>query len=95
MNVAQILSPIFALAASILYLLIFLFIIHNAVIRLTPYKSRLSKAVIATGFLAFTGALYTWMAYAGYGASTYVLPSHLFVLGLTWAEFYRTGKAEQ
>lgn len=32
-------SSFFALAASIAYLMIFLFIIHNAVIRLTPLKS--------------------------------------------------------
>jgi len=80
-------SSFFALAASIAYLMIFLFIIHNAVIRLTPLKSPLSKALIATGFLACTAVLYTWMGSVGYGASTYVLPSHLFVLAVTWSEF--------
>lgn len=81
-------SIFFALVASIAYLMIFLFIIHNAVIRLTPLKTPLSKALIATGFLACTGALYTWMGHVGYGSSTYVLPSHLFVLVITWGEFF-------
>ncbi len=95
MNFTYFISQFFALVASVLYLMIFLFIIHNVIIRTTRYNSRLSKAVIATGFLVFTAVLYTIMGYYGFGEPTFVLPSHLFVLGLTWAEYYRVGKQDE
>lgn len=95
MSATYIIGQVFGLLASILYIWIFLFIVHNVVIRLTPYKSQLSKAVISTAFLVFTGTLYTWMGTVGFGSSKFVLPSHLFVLGLTWSEYYRGTKANR
>ena len=92
MTITYAVSQFFGLAACILYLLIFLFFFHNAMIRLTRFKSKLSKAVSCTAFILFTGTLYTWMGYAGYGSSAFVAPSHVFVLGLIWAEYYRETK---
>lgn len=94
MTLTLIASQIFGLIASIVYLLIFLFIVHNVVIRVTPYRSRRSKAVIATGFLLFTGALYTWMGAKGFGTTAYILPSHLFALALVWSDYFRSGKEQ-
>lgn len=95
MSVSFIVSQVFGLLASVLYLWIFLFILHNALIRLTRFKSRLSKAVSSTLFLLFTGTLFTWMASVGFGSSNFVLPSHLFLLGLNWAEYFMGTKQDQ
>jgi len=89
MSVNFIVSQFFGLLASIVYLWIFLFIFHNALIRLTRFKSLKSKAVSNTIFIVFTGSLYTFMGTMGFGSNTFVLPSHLFLLGLTWAEYFR------
>lgn len=95
MSISFIVSQVFGLLASILYLRIFLFIIHNVMIRLTPYKSRLSKAVSSTIFLVFTCTLYLWLGTRGFGSSQFVLPSHVFLLGLMWAEYYQETKKDQ
>lgn len=95
MSVSFIAGQIFGLLASIMYLWIFLFILHNALIRLTRFKSRLSKAVSSTLFLLFTGTLFTWMGSVGFGSSAYVLPSHLFLLALNWTEYFRSAKEDQ
>lgn len=84
------LSQFFAIIASIAYLMLFVFVVQNAVIRLTPYKGPLAKIVSATVFLAFTGVLYTWMGRNGFGSNANVLPSHAFVLAYHWLEFMKT-----
>lgn len=88
MTVNMMIGQFFALVASTLYLWVFLYIIHNAVIRMTPLKSRISKALIATGFLMFSGTLFTWMGANGYGSSTHVLPSHVLVFAYTWGDYF-------
>lgn len=95
MSISFIVSQVFGLLASILYLWIFLFILHNVLIRLTRFKSRLSKAVSSTLFICFTGTLFIWMGSIGFGSSKFVLPSHLFLLGMTWMEYYQGNKLDQ
>ncbi len=95
MNFMHILSQVFALGACIVYLLVFLYILNFLVARYTRFKSQLSLASIKTGVLIFTAVLYTIMSSLGYGSSAFVLPSHLFVIGLIWAEYYRGNKQNQ
>jgi len=95
MSINFIVSQFFGLLASIMYLWIFLFILHNSLIRLTRFKSRRSKAVSSTLFLLFTAILFTWLGTIGFGSSNFVLPSHLFLLGTTWAEFYNGNRQDQ
>lgn len=95
MSFIHILSQIFALAACIVYLLVFLYILNFLVSRYTRFKSALSLAAVKTGVLIFTATMYTIMSSMGYGSSTFILPSHLFVIGLIWAEYYRGNKQNQ
>lgn len=95
MTFLHILSQIFALGACIVYLLVFLYILNFIVSRYTRFKSPLALATVKTGVLVFTAAMYTVMSAMGYGSSTFILPSHLFVIGLIWAEYYRGYKQNQ
>lgn len=95
MSANFIVGQFFGLLASIFYLWIFLFVVHNAIIRLTPYNTRRSKAISSTAFLLFTGLLFSGMAFVQSTPNPFILPSHLFLLGATWAEYYQGNKLDR